>query len=356
MSNCSCRQPCNCHKKNCNSTVIPNTGKCENVIFNWVFADHTLEETLENFTNSLGPLVFPTDGTTSLDNAGLLVDAPIFTSTLPVGNEHVKNLRYYRNSFALSDSYETLYETLIAVQQHIPIESLPAPFAGRIRNIDEDIRLCSGAMNTLDIETFTVMDIFLSNDKIFCFVERLPFGKTVENNYAAYSAGIAVAGRGGDPLNDFVKLGIGMRKSSAKFYVNGELVFTVPRYGVRQLDEYRMLDHQGEAEALQLKSSFFGFGLFTLLDMQLPYDYARQLVVNDFSTNQAASGLVQLDLAANYGETLPGLLDGDDRPIVDPTVTWAVQLGQFPNDNHDIKLFGQGATLRIKYFKVTVRC
>ena len=213
------------------------------------------------------------------------------------------------------------------------------------------------AINTLDPITWSVCDIFLSNEKVYCFVERLPFGQTqpISESYAAYSSCIAVEKRTDDPYNDFVKVAIALKRSGVSYYINDVLVFTVPRYGVRQLDEYRILDHQGLAEQIQVDSSFLGFGTFSLLDMQLPYNYARQLVVNDFGTNQSASGLVQLDLAETYGETLPGQLDGDNRPIIDPAVTWAVQFDPNPPNNFDYKIFGQGATLRMKYFKVSKR-
>ena len=84
--------------------------------------------------------------------------------------------------------------------------------------------------------------------------------------------------------------------------------------------------------------------------MQLPYNYARQLVDNDFGENQSASGLVQLDLVDTYGETLSGQSVGDDRPIVDP-----VALNQYPDNNKEMKLFGQGVAIRLQYFKVCIR-
>ena len=327
---------------------------CDKVLVNYIFNEHTTEEVLEDF----GSNVFGTDGIISIDEEGLTVNSNPFKTTIPQGNEHPKWLRYWNDPFELSDDYEIYYETEIAVKQYIDVDTLPVEFRNRIRNIDEDIRLCSGAINTLDPVTWSVCDIFLSNEKIYCFVERLPFGKdpTLPPNesYAAYSACVAVAKRGDDSLNDFVKIAIGLRKSGVSYYINDELVFNVPRYGVRQLDQYRILDHQGISEPIQVNSSFLGFGTFSLLDMQMPDNYARQLVVNDFGTNQSASGLVQLDLPETYGETLPGQLDGDNRPIVDQNVTWAVPFVQGV-DNTKYKLFGQGAVLRIKNFKVCVR-
>jgi len=65
----------------CNTCTIDSQlpVKCEKVLLDYVFKDHTIEETLSKFSNVLGPLVFPTDGTTTNDSEGLLVDAPQFT-------------------------------------------------------------------------------------------------------------------------------------------------------------------------------------------------------------------------------------------------------------------------------------
>lgn len=334
-------KPQKCKTSNCKP-------KCDKVLVKYKFKDHYASEVLEDFNSN----VFGTDGTLSIDAEGLLVVANPFTATVPLGNEHAKHLRYWNESFCLSDDYEIYYESKVAVQQYIPVDEIPSQFLPRLRNINEDIRLCSGAINALDPVTWIVCDMFLSNEKVYCFVERLPFGKTVQNDYAAYSNCVEAVCRAGDPYNDFIKIAMGFKKNSVNFYVNDKLVFTVPRYGVRQLDSYRLLDHQGVAKIVEVNDIYLGFGLFSLLDMQLPNNYARQLVVDDFGDNQAASGLVQLDNTATYGETLPSQLTGDNRPIVDANVTWAVQLNDFPNDNHDIKLFGQGAALRMKYFKV----
>jgi len=336
----------------CKWHLVDPQPACAKVLVDYVFTEHTVADVLVDFNAN----VFGTDGTTSIDSEGLLIVANPFTATIPIGNEHVKNLRYWNTPFVLSDEYETLYEAEVAVEQYVELDMIPDEnIKQRIRNVDEDIRLCSGAINTFDAETFTVFDIFFSNEKIYCFVERLPFGQTDANKYAAYSASVHSVLRAGDPYNDFVKVAIGLKKSTASFYINGINVFNVPRIGVRQPDEYRLLDHQGSGQVLHLNSSFFGFGLFSLLDMQLPYDYARQKVNDDFGDNIFASGLVQLDNTATYGEVLPGQSDGDDRPIIDPAQTWAVVLNQYPDNNKNIKLFGQGAAIRLKYFKVCIR-
>jgi len=318
------------------------------VLVNYVFNKHTIQQVEADFAN---PAFIVNDGTWQVVADGLNVRAVPFKYTIPQGNEHPKNLHYWNEDFVLSDCYETLYETEISVTQVIPVEKIPVEFLPRIRNIQEDIRLCCGGINTLDVNTWIVSDILMSNEKVYCFAERLPFGQDPNNRYAAYSNAVAVIERPAPNKDGFIKLGIGLKKSGASYYINGRLVFQVPYYGLRQLDEYRLLDHQGKAEKVKIQTSAFGFGLFSLMDMQLPYNYARQLVVNDFATNQLASGLVQLDLTSAYGETLPGK-NGDDRPVIDPAVTWAIPFNASV-DNTKYKLFGQGAEMTLKYFRVS---
>ena len=318
--------------------------RCRKSLVNYNFNKHTLAEVTRDFHSNV---FLVESGSWSVTPEGLNIISNPFTLTTPKGNEHPKNLHYWNNPFKLSDKYETLYEAEICVTQYFPANGLPERFKSRVRNVDEDIRLCSGAINTLDPETWMVADIFLSNQKIYCFVERLPFGRTPENKYGSFSSAVAVIQRPAD-TKEFVKVAIGLKKSSISFYVEDTLVYHVPILGLRANDEFRVVDHQGDAEVVQVKQSYLGFGLFSLLDMQLPDNYARQLVVNDFDTNQSASGLVQLDSTEIYGETL----SKDNRPIVDPEVTWAVPFNPKLN-NTNFKLFGQGAEMTLKYFKVS---
>lgn len=318
--------------------------RCRKSLVNYNFNKHTLAEVTRDFHSNV---FLVESGSWSVTPEGLNIISNPFTLTTPKGNEHPKNLHYWNNPFKLSDKYETLYEAEICVTQYFPANGLPERFKSRVRNVDEDIRLCSGAINTLDPETWMVADMFLSNQKIYCFVERLPFGQTPDHKYAAFSAAVGVVQR---PANtkEFIKVAIGLKKSSISFYVEDFLVYHVPLLGPRITDQFRLLDHQGAAEIVQMKQSYLGFGLFSLLDMQLPDNYARQLVVDDFGKNQSASGLVQLDSTEVYGETL----SRDNRPIVDPNVTWAVPFNQNV-ENTKFKLFGQGAEMTLKYFKVS---
>lgn len=346
MAPCNkCSKSKRCHKKSCCKC-------CKKTILDINFAK-------DGYNPDDFNVVFGNDGTTSTSVQGLTVTSVPFTSTIPVGNEHVKWLHYYKDTVTLDKCDETIYEGKIAVQQVLP-SVLPSKFAGRVRNAQEDIRLCSAALNILDQETWMVYDFFMSNEKIYAFYERLPFGwptQPFEKTYAAFSNCIEVASRAADPLNDFVTLAIGIntKKEYVKWYVNGKEVFKVVRPGLRLQDEYRMLEHGGPALKAEQKSISVGFGTFSLLDMALPYNYARQLS-SGLPLNQAQSALVQLDLTSIYAELYPGP-NGEPRDLIDPAQTFAYVLNEEPDDNRAVKLFGQGAILKVEYIKVfVVKC
>lgn len=292
---------------------------------------------------------------------GLKVTSNPFTSTVPVGNDHPKWLHYYKDPAVLPDAGELVYEAEVSVKQHIPVCEIPSAFTSgpnpRVRNAFEDIRLASAGINVVDMSTWMVFDFFISDEMIYAFYERLPFGKTFWTNneedpnnttgYAAFSNGVPVMQRA--PC-DSMRLGIGINKvrGYVKWYINGREVFSWERIGTRLPDKYKLLEHGGTAEIVTINSIYFGFGTFSLMDMALPNNYDRELVEGD---NQNGSHLVELE--ANYGyKELYRTLNGQDRDLVDKSITFAVQAGAYCNDNHDIKLFGQGADIKIKYQKL----
>lgn len=312
--------------------------------------------------------VFGSDGVVTSNATGLTVTSNPFTSTIPLGNEHVKWLRYYKDAFPLCSTHEVIFEADIAAQQFIPSASIPTDFLPRIRNIKDDIRLASGAFNLIDPDTWMVFDFFLSDTAIYAFYERLPFGKPAFNggiltplgDYAAFSNAIWVARRSGvDPLNEFSKLAIGIHrgKGIVTWYVDGTPVFSINTIGYRAHDEYRVLDHGGAETLVEMKSVRAGFGTFSLLDMALPNNYARNYVVDILPITPAtreiaASALVQLDLTSTYRELYPNPQTGLERTIVDPNVTFAYILNETPNDNRAVKLFGQGAAIKLRTLRV----
>jgi len=330
------------------------------------------------------PIIFGDDGMVTQNKSGLTISSTPFTFTISVGNEHPKWLHYYKNTFNVPCKGELIYEAKVAVRQDINLDIVPPILRSRIRNIQDDIRLCTAGINLLDQKTWMVADFFLSNQSIYAFYERLPFGRAgtpipselsnlyerlpevdghnPPNDYAAFSNAIRVGSRTANPEKDFHKLAIGINrdKDYIKWYIDGKEVFRVDQIGTRLPDEYRLLEHGGQAQSVadELGPINIGFGTFSLLDMALPYNYSREYVQGD---SQAISQLVQLELdpplpnyPSGYAELYQGLT-GKQRGLIDPSETFAVTLGQFPNDNQEIKLFGQGAVLRLKYIKVYVK-
>jgi len=303
--------------------------------------------------------IFGADGVETQNATGLTVTSVPFTSTIPLGNEHVKWLKFYKNPAVLPCGKEIIFELKMSMAQSIDPNTIPSLMLPRIRNIREDIRLCSAAFNVVDPQTWMVFDFLLADDAIYAFYERLPFGKPAfggsMTDYAAFSNAIMVRKRNGsDPINDIVRLGIGLNRDreEVNWFINGELVFTYNLCGINLPDEFRVLNVGGTPGKVFPTQAFCGFGTFSLLDMALPYNYARQMVGTSGSEiNIAESALVQLDVDAHYNELLPGL-NGDGRALVDPNLTFAYNLNDFPNDNLAIKLFGQGARMLVQELKI----
>ena len=56
-----------------------------------------------------------------------------------------------------------------------------------------DVRLGCGAFNTIDLKTFMVFDFFVSNSCIVPLYERLPFGQRKDNPYPAFTELIPIS-------------------------------------------------------------------------------------------------------------------------------------------------------------------
>lgn len=301
------------------------------------------------------PITFGNDGEISQSrDKGLTISSVPFTSTIPVGNEHPKWLHYYKETFCIPQYGEFRYEGVVSARQVIPVDKVPAPFVSRIRNIKEDIRLATAGINMYDPDTWMVFDFFLSDQNIYAFYERLPFGKNVPplGDYHAFSYAILVGSRTSEPESDFIRLAIGYSRETktVTWYIDNKPVFFVNRIGLPLGDEYRILEHGGLSEVVDVEKLNVGFGTFSLLDMALPNNYARQLTEGD---SVAVSQLVQLEPVSAYRELYLGFT-GEQRPILNPEGTFAVTLGEFPDDNRDIKLFGQGAILNVRSIQVSI--
>ncbi|HYO53603.1 DUF6081 family protein [Archangium sp.] len=191
------------------------------------------------------------------------------------------------------------------------------PFPGNaINDAEDDLRLASFAQNTVDAETGMVFDFFFSNKQVYAFYERLPFARTPENRYAAFSFAIPVASRNPDSVHN-VKIAYNRTTGVVRWVLDGREVFRVNRLG-RLIDrKYLSIDHGGVEQDVEMRQLNCGMGMFTLLDGYLP----------------SKVGLVRVSSAPN-NNFFPPL--GEPFPI-----TFVDEQSQLSN-----RLFGQGAELK----------
>jgi len=72
--------------------------------------------------------VFGEYGVVTVDATGLTVNSNPFTSTIPIGNKHVKWLKFHKNVFPLCETHEVVFDADMAVQQFIPTANIPEGF------------------------------------------------------------------------------------------------------------------------------------------------------------------------------------------------------------------------------------
>lgn len=243
------------------------------------------------FHFNAGPFVGD-DGIVTTSNRGLHVRAagtnpvtgkPAFTKTvapesqsgLPGGVDHVKWL-VYMNHMASSGvpGHDAEHGKILSCESWIRGRTWGTeqhPFGTIVENPNADLRLASFAMNTIDFETFMVYDFFITNEVVYAFYERLPFGRDVLGNYASFSHMIPVARRN---VNDQHHLKISYDRSAGtvSWYLDDKKVFEVDRIGYMLDREYVTLDHGGQEEIVDMKQMSCGMGLFTLLDAHRPSD------------------------------------------------------------------------------------
>lgn len=248
---------------------------------------------------------------------------------IPGGLDHVKWL-VYMNTFASSGQpgfdavpgQELVYEARIGGQS---FGTDAQPFGNAVDNPDDDLRLGAVAMNAIDLETFMVFDFFLTNETIYAFYERLPFGRPFLGNYAAFSYQIPVASR--EP-GDIHRLRIAYDRSAGvvRWLIGGQEVFRVDNVGQRIDPEFLTIDHGGvePAEPLELRQLWGGMGMFTLLDAYLP----------------SSTAFVRLSTEPDF---YFDPLTGDPLSFLDEA--------SLPEN----RLFGQGAEIRVERYIVSSR-
>lgn len=191
------------------------------------------------------------------------------------------------------------------------------PFGSIVSNPNDDLRLSAFAANSIDLESFMVFDFFVTNETVYAFYERLPFGRDVLGDYAAFSFQIPVASNHPWETHHY-KTAIDKSKGKVRWILDGEEVFSVDTIGMRIDRKYMTLDHGGNEEIVSPNQLDCGIGMFTLLDAYRPSDI----------------GLVRLSDSPNFyfdpvhGQPTPDTFVDDDSLASN-------------------RLFGQGAAIHV---------
>lgn len=285
------------------------------------------------------------------------------------GLDHVKYLVYKNGAYPLKpDGSEVVYEVCMSLEQQIG--TIPPAIYPNVSNPKSDIRLCGGAMNMIDYESWMIFDLFLSDETVYAFYERLPFGKPSFGgpgpDYHAFSHAIPIGKRNRtDPSLDFdtYAIGINRQKGYVRYFINGAEVLRITQIGMPIDRTYRLLDHGGPPGLVDLKQINVGFGTFSLLDMLNPVSdvslpqFMSTYAFGAIEPNQPKFPLVQLGLDPQYVDpTRVTTTTGDDLAIgAAPSVPTLLSPFVFavPADaGTSTRLFGNGARLRLKWLNV----
>jgi len=289
-----------------------------------------------------GPFVGD-DGQTSPYNGGMYVWAPYwhpttgmpaFTKTvapehvsgLPGGFDHVKWLVYMNHfssqgvpGFDAQWNYELSCSTNMSGASY---GNELHPFGGNVANPQSDVRLATYAMNTVDFESYMVFDFMFTNEMVYAIYERLPFGRTSWNNYAAFTYAVPVKARSAWS-NHNMSISYDQRGGVVRWIIDGVEVFSVNNIGYRLSNpDWMIIDHGGTEQSVTMNQLACGMGMFTLLD----------------GTSSWGSGLVRLSNA-------PGFYY---HPHESSWGQWFVD----DNSNDSSRLFGQGAYFHVGSYSV----
>lgn len=254
--------------------------------------------------------------------------APDSQSGIPGGVDHVKWL-VYANHPATSGfpGFDAIPGKEVACEWRLGGRTYGnrfQPFGNNVQDANDDLRLSAYAANTIDLETFMVFDWFITNETIYAFYERLPFGRgPVLGNYAAFSFNIPVAKTRPGQQHHF-KTAYDRTNNRVRWVLDGKEVYSVSRLGFLIDRKYMTLDHGGTETNVQPRQLLCGMGMFTLLDAHLP----------------SKVGLVKVSDAPGFYFN-PELGQPNPETFVD-----SVSLASN-------RLFGQGASFNVKHSVVS---
>jgi hypothetical protein len=239
-----------------------------------------------DLTNTWALLSFPPffladDGIVTTSNHGLYVKAsgtnpvtgaPAFTKVSPGDFDHVK---WMADTQHLSSHFFPGFDAPAAgkeVQCNMwsrgqTFGTAANPFGSAVTNPNTDLRLASFAMNTLDYETGMVFDVWMTNNAIYPYYERLNLTGTA--TYDAFSSVFPPVWR---TPGDQVKVTVAYNRSAGvvRWLVDDKEVARVSHIGFKSAGATTIIDHGGTEQLAAPRQLNCGMALFTLLDGGLP--------------------------------------------------------------------------------------
>ena len=140
------------------------------------------------------------------------------------------------------------------------------PFGSAVTNPNTDLRLASFAMNTIDFATGMVFDVWMTNNAIYPYYERL---NLTGASYDAFSSVFPPVWR---TPGDQVKVTVAYNRAAGvvRWLVDDREVARVSHIGFQAPGATTIIDHGGTQEAAVPEQLNCGMALFTLLDGGLP--------------------------------------------------------------------------------------
>ena len=234
----------------------------------------------------MGPYV-TADGLVTPRGAGLHVRAggrhprtaaPAFSRTLapesaggiPATHDHAKWLAYLnRQSAAGFPGLDAPGGTELSGTARIGGRTYGTdrhPFGAAVAEPDADVRLAAFGMTTIDVESWMVFDFLFTNRRAYALYERLPFGRSAEHPYAAFSYAIPVSDRTAHDVHE-AAIAYDAAAGTVRWSLDGREVFRADRLGHHlQTREHLLIDLGGVEESARPRQLAFGVGLLTLLD------------------------------------------------------------------------------------------
>jgi Family of unknown function (DUF6081) len=220
------------------------------------------------------------DGVATISNQGLYVrppatnattGQPMFSKTSPGDFDHVK---WMADTQHLSSNFFPGYDATPGKELSCNMwvrgqtfGTAAQPFGSAVTNPNTDLRLASFAMNTIDWETSMVFDVWITNNAIYPYYERLNLSGNA--TYLAFSSIFPPVFRNtGD--QDKVTVAYNRSAGVVRWLVDDQEVARVTHIGFPAPGATTIISHGGTPELAAPQQLNCGMALFTLLDGGLP--------------------------------------------------------------------------------------